>query len=80
VSTDRLRLIPGEVIGQIELPGDLAEGRSGLSLRELENIVRRLHRENGRMRSRLATIERLLSDADDGTARRRELRARANSR
>jgi hypothetical protein len=78
-----LRAVPafrGEVIGEIALPAELIEGRCDITLAEVAAMVRRLRRENGRLRQRLSAIERLLSEGESGGARRRELRERANGR
>lgn len=73
-----------EIIGQIELPTALADELQGpqrsnesVSLAELEKFVRRLWRENGRIRHRVSMLERLLSDQSRAGARRRELERKA---
>jgi hypothetical protein len=69
---------PDEEIGRVALPARLADEveRDGATLEALARLVRRLDRENGRIRRRLAAVERALTDGETGAARRAELRRR----
>ena len=69
---------PAEEIGSVTLPAPLADEveRDGATLEALGRLVRRLDRENGRIRRRLAALERAMSDAETGAGRRAELRRR----
>jgi hypothetical protein len=68
--------LPAELVDELRDGGTVAMSVEEV-FADLARAIHRLRRENGRIRQRLAAVERLLSDKPTAGARRYELRTRS---
>ena len=71
--------LPADLVDELRESGTVAMPVEEV-LVDLARAIHRLRRENGRLRQRLSTVERVLSDEHTAGARRYELRQRLRGR